>query len=184
MSMRVLAAVVAAIAMMALLAAPRAGAQEPAPATAHAPAPPSAPTPLAESTQIGGCAVPAGYVEVTSAEAAKRGQRVFEAESAAHRLYVRADGSCVSLAAIPPLPDYAPEGEFGSETTAISDPPVAADADSPAQATSARPSTLPSTGTSSMSRDNAVLYAISIAATIALTAVILPVTVLALRPRA
>jgi hypothetical protein len=182
MRLRVSAIVVAVVVLAATSSARGAEAQEPTPdaavtgtvpaATATAAAdgsPQPATTPLGDAIEVGDCDIPAGYTEVTSGEATKRGQRVFEDPGGAHRLYVRADGSCVSLAAIPPLPDYAPEGNLGANTTAIAD------------TTGVEPSALPSTGTSSVSRDNAVLYLISIAATIALTATVLPLAVLALK---
>jgi hypothetical protein len=70
-------------------------------------------TSLAEDGVIGNCRIPAGYRETTTQAARDRGQRVFTDPSGSHAIYVRRDGSCVSLAAIPPLPEFAPEGPLG-----------------------------------------------------------------------
>jgi hypothetical protein len=69
--------------------------------------------PFEQQTTIGGCTIPAGSVEITPAEAAQRGQRVFQVLIGQY-LYLRADGTCVSLGAGPPIPAYAPEGDLDS----------------------------------------------------------------------
>lgn len=75
-------------------------------------------TPLAEDLVIGGCRIPASFRETTTQAARDRGQRVFVDPGGGQAIYVRSDGSCVSLAAIPPLPEYAPEGSLGEDGVA------------------------------------------------------------------
>jgi hypothetical protein len=87
-----------------------------------------------------GCTIPGGYRETTTQAARDRGQRVFTGTSGAEAIYVRTDSSCVSLAAIPPLPEFAPDGPLG-----VDDPP------------SVRTSfELPETGSGAPGRDGAV----------------------------
>ncbi len=75
---------------------------------------PPVPTPLLAPITVGTCEIPAGFVEVTTPAAVERRQRVFESGDHVTRIYVRADGSCVTLnGAVAPVPEFAPEGDLG-----------------------------------------------------------------------
>lgn len=87
---------------------------------------PDVPTPLPATITVGQCEIPAGFIEVTTPAAEERGQRVFDSGDGATRIYVRADGSCVTLqGAIPPVPEFAPEGDLGARDVASDGIPAA-----------------------------------------------------------
>lgn len=74
--------------------------------------------PFAEATVIGGCPLPGGSVEITATSARDRGQRVFQISTdPGSYMYLRADGSCVTLHASLPIPEYVPEGPLGQPGT-------------------------------------------------------------------
>jgi hypothetical protein len=80
-----------------------------------------------EPQVIEGCTVPAGYIEVTTAAARERGQRVFGLGfgSGAERWYA-GGGVCVHLAgAIEPIPEFAPTDIQSFHGIAAGDPPPA-----------------------------------------------------------
>lgn len=82
----------------------------------------SQPLPLPDDEAVQRCILAPTSTETTSDASRAHGQRTFDTGSAT-RTYVRSDGSCVSLSAIPPLPDFAPDVMESSPGMRAGDPP-------------------------------------------------------------
>jgi hypothetical protein len=134
------------------------------------PSPPEAVV-LTADTTIGGCLIPAGFIEVTTQAALDHGQRVFADDATrASRIYVKfRTGGCVHLAGgvSPPFPEFLPSDEPLSPPGGVPDSPPSSPPRNPRSALAG-----PDTGTGpdhrNHDRNTAVLLVVAASAIVML----------------